>query len=211
MYLDIKGLVTVGVGNLADPTEVAQALPFRFKNRPGIDAPGSFATRDQIAAEWHTLKNDPSLEIRGFKACEPITRLELSDDSIDALILDRLTRNQSSLKRLPWFQAFDTWPADAQLGLLSMAWAMGPHGPGNFPKFRSACQNLDFNAAASECEMSEAANAGLIRRNRANFTLFSNAAVVLAGEAQGGHRRSNLYFPRALTAADIAPPVSSPA
>src|SRR5579864_2009540 len=93
MYLDIKGLVTVGVGNLADPIEVAQALPFRFKNRPGIDAPGSFATPDQIAAEWHTLKNDPSLEIRGFKACEPITRLELSDDSIDALILDRLTRN----------------------------------------------------------------------------------------------------------------------
>jgi GH24 family phage-related lysozyme (muramidase) len=38
MYLDVKGLVTVGIGNLVDPVGVAQALPFRFgsgANRPG--------------------------------------------------------------------------------------------------------------------------------------------------------------------------------
>jgi hypothetical protein len=61
--------------------------------------------------------------------------LELSDDAIDSLIIDRLTKNESFLKRQPWFQDFDTWPADAQLGLLSMAWAMGPAAPGNFPSF----------------------------------------------------------------------------
>ena len=209
MYLDIKGLVTVGVGNLVDPVEVAQALPFRFKDKPGIDAPGSPATPAQVAAEWQTLKNDPSLETKGFKACEPITQLELSDDSIDSLVIDRLTQNETFMKNQPWFQDFDTWPADAQLGLLSMAWAMGPHRPGDFPKFRAACQNLDFNAAAAECKMNEAGNPGLIPRNQANFTLFSNAAIVLAGEAPGGLQRSDLHYPRALTAADIAPAVSS--
>jgi hypothetical protein len=210
MYLDIKGLVTVAVGNLVDPVELAQALPFRFKDKPGVASPGSPATPDQIAAEWQILKNDPSLATRGFKACGPITQLELGDDSIDSLIGDRLTGNESVLKRQQWFQDFDTWPADAQLGLLSMAWAMGPAGPGGFPHFRAACESLDFNAAAAECRMNEAGNPGLIPRNQANFTLFSNAAIVLAGEAQGGFQRSILYYPRVLTAADIGQVSSTP-
>jgi hypothetical protein len=204
MYLDVKGLVTVGVGNLVDPVAVAQTLPFRFKNKPGINAPGSPATPDQIAQEWQILKNDPGLATKGATACEPITQLELSDDAIDSLILERLTQNESFLIRQQWFQGFDAWPADAQLGLLSMAWAMGPAGPGAFPNFRAACQKLDFKTAAAECKMNEAGNPGLIPRNEANFTLFSNAAIVLASEAQSGFQRSNLLYPRVLTAADAA-------
>jgi len=204
MYLDIKGLVTVGVGNLVDPVAVAQTLPFRFKNKPGINAPGSPATPDQVAQEWQILKNDPRLATRGYTACEPITQLELSDDAIDSLILDRLAKNESFLIRQQWFQGFDTWPADAQLALLSMAWAMGPAGPGAFPNFRAACQNLDFKTAAVECKMNEAGNPGLIPRNEANFTLFSNAAIVLASEGQSSFQRSSLFYPRVLTAADAA-------
>jgi hypothetical protein len=199
--------VTVAVGNLVDPVELAQALQFRFKNEPGIAAPGTPATPDQIAAEWQTLKNDTSLATRGYKACGPITQLELSDDTIDSLILDRLTRNESFLKRQPWFQEFDTWPADAQMGLLSMAWAMGPAGPGAFPHFRAACQSLDFSAAAAQCKMNEACNPGLIPRNQANFALFSNAAAVLAGEAQGNLQRSSLYFPAQLQAGATETPL----
>ena len=208
MYVDVKQLVTIGVGNLIDPEAVAQTLPFRFKNKPGISVPGSPATADQIAAEWQTIKNDLSLATRGFKACEPLTQLELSDDAIDALIIDRLTKNESFLKRQPWFQNFETWPADAQLGLLSMSWAMGPGGPGAFSQFRAACQNLDFKTAATECKMNEAGNPGLVPRNQANVTLFSNAAVVLAGESQGSLQGATLYYPRVLTTADIAPSAS---
>src|ERR1700693_2185560 len=205
MYVDVEQLVTVEVGNLIDPLSAAQALPFRFKNKPGIAAPGAPATPDQIAAEWQTIKNNHSLATKGYTACEPITQLELSDDAIDSLILSRLTQNESYLKRQQWFQNFDTWPADAQLGLLSMAWAMGPGGPGGFPSFRAACQKLDFNTAAAECRMNEAGNPGLIPRNKANFTLFSNAAIVLQSGAQGSLQPSNLYYPRALTEADIVP------
>jgi hypothetical protein len=203
MYLDVRGLVTVGVGNLVDPVALAQALPFRFKNKPGITAPGFAATPNQIEAEWQTLKNDTSLATKGFTACEPITQLELSGDAIDSLILERLTGNEGFLKRQPWFQNFDSWPADAQLGLLSMAWAMGPAGPGAFPNFRAACQKLDFNTAAAECKMNEAGNPGLVPRNQANFTLFSNAAMVLAGVAQGGFQNATLYYPEVLTSNSV--------
>src|ERR1022692_3437837 len=169
MYLDIKGLVTVAVGNLIDPVELAQALPFCFKSQSGISGSGA-ATVEQIAAEWQTLQNDPSLAVKSYKACEAITQLELSDDSIGSLISAKLTGIENFLKRQQWFQAFDTWPADAQLGLLSMSWAMGPAGPGEFPLFRAACQKLDFRTAAAECKMNEAGNPGLIPRNQANVT-----------------------------------------
>ena len=44
---------------------------------------------------------------------------------------------------------------------------------------------------------------------RANATLFSNAAVVVASEARDALQRSNLFYPRALTTADIAPGATS--
>ena len=111
------------------------------------------------------------------------------------------------MKRQQWFQSFDTWPADAQLALLSMAWAMGPGGPGGFPHFRAGCQALDFKTAAAQCQMNAAGNPGLVPRNQANVTLFSNAAIVLAGEAKGSFQRPTLYYPRVLTSADLAPAV----
>jgi hypothetical protein len=189
MYLDVKGLVTVGVGNLIDAVELARSLPFRFKTS------GAPANSDQITAEWAKLKQNPELAREGAKACEAVTQLDLSDDAIESLILARVTSNEDFLKRQPWFKDFDEWPADAQLGLLSMAWAMGPAGPEQFLRFRTACQQLDFNTAAKECKMNETGNPGLVPRNRANVTLFSNAAAVLAGEAQHSFQRSVLYYP----------------
>src|ERR1700728_4248518 len=102
MYLDILGLVTVGVGNLIDPVEAAQSLPFCFKTKPGISAPGSAATPAQIAQEWQTLKNDPSLATKGYTACEPITQLELSDDAIDSIVLAKLAQNENLMKSQQW-------------------------------------------------------------------------------------------------------------
>jgi GH24 family phage-related lysozyme (muramidase) len=205
MYLDILGLVTVGIGNLIDPVEEARALPFEFKN-----APGTLATADQIAAEWQTVKGDQSLKNSRFTVFDPITQLQLSDASINTLVLNRLTQNEAFLKRQQWFADFDTWPSDAQMGLLSMAWAMGPGGPGQFPHFRAACQSHDFTTAAAQCKMNETGNAGLIPRNRANATLFSNAAIVLGGEAQGIFQRLSLYYPKALTTADLASAGATP-
>ena len=194
MYLDIKGLVTVGVGNLIDPVELALALPFRFKNLPGTPA-----DRAQIAAEWQALKSDRGLAEKGARACAPLTGLELSDDAIDALIAQRAAEDEESLKRQPQFANFEAWPADAQLALLSMVWALGPGGVAGFRKLSAACQALDFHTAAAECEISEDGNAGVVPRNAANRALFQNAAHVRAVEASGGPLHSTLFYPKVLT------------
>lgn len=63
--------------------------------------------------------------IEGYKACEPIIQLELSDDSMNSLIADLLARSETSWKRQSWFQAFGAWLADRQLGFLNTACAIG--------------------------------------------------------------------------------------
>ena len=199
MYLDVLGLVTVGVGNLIDPVSVATTLPFRFKNKPGIAMPGALASKEQIAAEWQKLKSNTSLARKGHLACASITDLELDNAGVDAVISERLAKNESYLKRQGPFKDFDTWPADGQLALLSMAWAMGPAGALNFHHFCDSCAKLDFKAAATQCKMNEQGNPGLIPRNKANCTLLSNAAAVIAGEKTLGYQRATLYYPRALT------------
>ena len=144
MYLDVLGLVTVGVGNLIDPLSEAVALPFCFKKLPHLASPGAPATPDQIAAEWSRLKSDSSLAKRGHLACAAITELELPDDGLNSLIARRLLANQDSLKKQAPFRAFESWPADAQMALLSMAWAMGPGALPSFHHFNAACDATNF-------------------------------------------------------------------
>jgi hypothetical protein len=57
---------------------------------------------------------------------------------------------------------------------------------------------MDFDAAAENCQMSEAGNPGVAPRNKANKWLFQNAAAVLAGEIDGFYQRPILYYPQVL-------------
>ena len=198
MYLDIKGLVTVGVGNLVDPVSEAKSLPFQWKNNPSLAKHGQMAAPDEIDEEWQRLKKDTSLAKKGHLACEKITNLELTNAAVDDLIATRLTQNETFLKKQLAFKDFDAWPADAQMGLLSMAWAMGPGGPVKFMMFCAACKDQTFDGAADNCKMNETGNPGIIPRNQANKQLFKNAAAVIAGEAGGVYQRAILYYPKVL-------------
>lgn len=168
MYLDIKGLVTVGIGNLIDPRSLATSLPFTV----GVNGPP--ASAGDIGAEWDRLKKDVSLARKGYKACEGVTRLRLGDAAIDAFVYQKLDENEKSVRRA--FPDWDSLPADAQLGILSMAWAMGPGFPVKFPGFTAACNAGRWAEAAEKCHMRDSDNPGLVRRNRANRLLFQNAA-----------------------------------
>jgi hypothetical protein len=45
------------------------------------------------------------------------------DAEIDRFVFVKLDDTESKLKRQPDFAAFDNWPADAELALLSMSWS----------------------------------------------------------------------------------------
>jgi GH24 family phage-related lysozyme (muramidase) len=186
MYLDIKGLVTIGIGNLIDPIGSALTLPFVRKSD------GSSASQAEITAEWNKVKAATNLAQQGAKAAAAVTTLMLTPGSITALVLAKLDSNVATLKRTTAFAAFESWPADAQLGLLSMAWALGPSFAAGWPTFTAAVGRGDWPGAAANCQISTAGNPGVAPRNAADVQLFTNAAAVKTA----GSDPSVLWYPK---------------
>jgi hypothetical protein len=193
MYLDTRGLVTVGVGNLIDPISLARALPFQFKPTNRVSkAAGQPATGPEIEAEWNHLKNHlkrEEMKVRGHRLCEPETNLELSELEVARLFTGKSAANEERLR-----QTFDRWsefPADAQLAVMAMAWGLGA-GAGistKFPKFAAACKSMDFEKAARQSHIST----WRPERNEASVRLLQNAACVLRNPAH--YTVSTLYYP----------------
>lgn len=191
-YLDTKGLVTIAFGNLVDPLSYALSLPMR---RPD----GSRATRDEIAADWTRIKNDASLARLGHRAAARVARLRLDDDGISLVVAGKLEQVDAQLAAR--FDGWPTWPADAQLATLSLAWACGAGF--RFPRLETAARALDFATCALECTISEdGGNASLHRRNIAQRTLYRNAARVV----RDGLDRDVLFWPRDLASEEETVP-----
>lgn len=168
MYLDIKGFVTTGVGNLIDRIESAERLPWTHSG-------GIPATRDEIREEWHIVKSHTEFAHLGAGAAKASCVLRLSPPAIRALVDAKLTEMVTHLAG-----RFDlaSWPADAQLAVCSMAWAMGPGF--KFPRFEIAVSHRNFMAAAGECAINATGNPGVVPRNKANRAHFERAANVIA-------------------------------
>jgi GH24 family phage-related lysozyme (muramidase) len=186
MYLDILGLVTCGVGNLIDPVSEALKVPFYR------DDDGGRATPDQVRAAWFALKERQDLKRRGVSYARALTRLHMRDEDIDALVASRLASNEAFICK--WLPAFPTIPADAQLGILSMAWAVGAGFNRKFPTFTKAALAGDWFAAQAACTIREDGNPGVVPRNKANRICFGNAHLV----ATYGLDRAALHWPAAV-------------
>ena len=83
MYLDVRGLVTTGMGNLIDPISLATALPWQR-------ADGSPASQSEIVAAWQAVKARTDLESGYGQAYAQVTSLRLSKEAINALVLSVL-------------------------------------------------------------------------------------------------------------------------
>lgn len=183
MYADVKNLVTTGVGNLIDSggsDGYGPALNLPWKHR----GTGILASNQEIVDAFRTVKN-AGLSQKGGGAYRGLTDLYLSADDIQQLVDAKLASDEYILRQK--YPGYDGWPADAQLGILSMAWAAGPSF--YFPKFAAAVNQPvpDFFTAADESHM-----AGLNKdREDANHQLFVNAGNVLSA----GFDPSILYYP----------------
>jgi hypothetical protein len=170
MYCDILGLITTGVGCLIDPVGEALKLPWRYRD-------GSLASKITVAAEWHAVKAAAeTLKKRHYHYARDYSTVRLTDDDIDAMVKKKLLANEHDLRRT--FGDWDAFPADAQLGISSMAWAMGPGFPHKFPRFTSHVLKGNWADAAIACKIRETHNPGIVPRNRANRICFYNAACV---------------------------------
>lgn len=168
MYLDVKGLVTVGVGNLIDPVSQATILPFVMPD-------GSPASAATIAAEWRWLKSHTEAARLGYRYAQQFTSVRLTDEGIGSLVAEKL-QTFWAFMLAHYFPDGENWPAAAQLAACSMAWACGPGWPLIFGNCAASAKKQDWAGCAKECEINSKGNVGVIPRNRANVALFQFAA-----------------------------------
>lgn len=175
LYADSVGLVTCGRGNLVDwgprrekavdaigTCDPAPALALGWKNTDG-----SLCTAQVIRSAWWTVKLAwPAHQSFGSGA---LTTIRLDEADVDALTYSKLDQLWSQLAHR--WPAIEEWPSCAQLGVISMAWAMG--AAFDFPKFAAAAQDQDWLRCAQECRISN----GSAARNAANQKLFLGASL----------------------------------
>lgn len=182
-YLDIKGLVTVGIGCLIDPVAAALALPW------AMEGSGEPATREQVAADWHALKGQPQLAKLHYNYARPVTKIRLTDEGVDTLLHQKMASNEAYMrKRLP---DFDAWPADAQLFAHSMAWAVGAGWVDIFKNCTAFLLKGDWDNAAKCAAIKAEGNPGIVPRNAANQVCLHNAKTVTMRQLDP----SVLYWP----------------
>lgn len=194
MYLDVKGLVTIAVGVLVDPLDLALDTLDGHMVRKLDGAP---ATRHEIAADWQAIKRHPDLARRGHRAAESVAWLRLTPEGLEAVTLAKLDAMLVQLARR--FPQLPSWPASAQLAVISLAWACGAGF--RFPKTERALLARDWTTAAEEAVIDATGNPGVVPRNEANRQLLLAAAHV---EATGGDPAALRWEPPAgLTEAEV--------
>lgn len=192
MYLDVRGRVSTAVGitlddathELGSPTATERATALaasrRLPWRRGMRGP--YASDTDIDAAWDTVKRRTDLIRGGWRRFERLTDLRLTNGAIDRLVFERLdeletlirgrlARHSNGAVIMP-FTSFDSWPADAQLGMLSMCWTTGPSF--DFPRFQEAAFTRDWLRCAAECRVYPEIGTAA-RRNERNQELFRNA------------------------------------
>lgn len=202
-YQDVKGLVSIGVGLLADPIQLALNLPL-------VKPDGTPAGRDDIAAEWLRIKNLPpndkgqTAAQLGHRYAKPHTKLRLTEEGLRFTFNRKLAQMEAEIAK--GFPDWETWSSDAQLATLSLAWAVGPRfwdpgaGKSYFRKLSNALRLRDYETASRECFLPEERwISGLRPRNKANRALYLNAAIV----EQSGMNPDALYYPHDLAQPEI--------
>jgi hypothetical protein len=191
MYTDALDLVTTGYGNKIDPESDAAVLPWK-RNSTGV-----LASPTEVSAEWNTVKNGGA-PYRSTAAAKNTT-LHLDADAIQTLFNSVTAATEASIRKI--IPKYDSLPADAELALLSMVWAMGSGGLASFKTLVDAINSSppDFSTAAAQSHMQ---GVGIDARNAADKLLFENAAVVIQKKLDP----SALYYPG--SAGDYSPGIS---
>jgi hypothetical protein len=176
-YLDEKGLVTYGIGILGDGGAKGKFLSEPWK----IEAPGlgaRAATNAEIEAAWQAVKSHQ--EWKGYgggnAVWQGLTDLRLDDDGIQNATESWLQQSEPTLRQ--HFPGYDTMPADAQLALLGMSYAMGPAFAQGYPAFAAAINSVvpNYVTAANESAINKNVNSAIADHNATNRQLFLNAA-----------------------------------
>lgn len=202
-----SGLVSVGVGFLVDSPDKAWEIPGWVRVSDGQPA-----TKDEVTAAWNAvnnLPNGPAPNWKSYKAWDPqvlpANNVKLTPEAMAART--KVKTLQMTSRLLSLLPNAASWPADAQQGLLGIAWAFGPDGTKAYmgPFFTAAKAN-DFKGML-EAVRNTGHGTGywekppITAKRKAQLDLlFSNAVDVVS--AAGDYTLLN--WPTRVTVGDVA-------
>ncbi len=167
MYKDTANNVTVGIGLLLRDANEAKKLPFVIK---GTNTP---AHPKHIENAFNKVKNSAISGQAGAAAFEPLTNIEISlaEATIRALnAMDDFLRQLTSSK---FFPEFGTYPTTVQMGILDLAYTLGPTGTRDkYKDFTAAVRRRNWKLASKESDRSHVSST----RNGIVDQWFSQAA-----------------------------------
>jgi hypothetical protein len=207
MYTDVLGLVTTGIGNLIDGNSIASPMASNTAYSLALQLPwihksdGQPATQAEIIQDWQTVKAAHTQSgTYDAPRDRQITQLKLSPTAIADLVASKMLDNEGIL--LASFPNFAQFPADAQMAIHGMAWAMGPAfvPKDGFTKFAAAANAQNWADAKAQSAFKGAAP----QRKAGQDQMFDNAAKAVAA----GLDFNTLWYPG--IAPSTAPPRSSP-
>jgi GH24 family phage-related lysozyme (muramidase) len=141
MYLDSRGYVTVGVGDMLPNVTSAQALAF-------VDSSSQPASPAAILADFQRVAAMTSnLTANAYRTA---TALQLPTDAVTALLMARIRDFDQNLSAK--FSGYSTFPDPAKLGLLDMIFNLGAYKLfSTYPTFMRYVENTDWAGAALQC------------------------------------------------------------
>lgn len=141
MYLDTRGYVTIGIGNMLANAAAAKKLAFVVRES------GLAATPAQIEADFTAVtKLAAGMPAASYKTH---TRLDLPDASINALFKVRIDGFRADLAGS--FKDYATYPVAAKRALLDMIYNLGKDGLLKFKKLKAAAEAGNWKEAANQC------------------------------------------------------------
>ena len=148
LYLDTKGLVTIGVGHLVGDISAACELGFVYRSGGSSFTAPILATCSAVEADIASVRRRPAgLVARAYR---PYTRLDLPDEKLCQLLESDVSEKESGIARaLPEFHGY---PASAQVALLDMAFNLGVTGLiRGFPRLVASVRRREWLVAAKQC------------------------------------------------------------
>lgn len=180
LYADVRRLVSTGIGFLVDPIDRCLGLEWWIGDRRATDR--------EVIDDWHAIKDralkmsDAEIHHWTAQMQAPLTSVRLKSDYIDQLLIKKLHSNYDYV-RAHLIHGLDNMPADAVLGLMSLAWAIGAgFDKTNPPRLElvAAANAGDWRVVKAHARLREAGNAGVVERNCRQDLCFENAATVVA-------------------------------
>jgi GH24 family phage-related lysozyme (muramidase) len=158
-YLDTKGFVTVGFGQMIPNPEEAAKL--NMLSATGV------ATEAEKRTEWSTIKAQAPGMI--FTSYKPFTRLTFAEADARTFLVNKLQSCIGELKAA--FPNLDSYPPGPQDALLDMMYNMGAgeFSAAHWPHLFAAVRAKDWAAAAAQCTRQGIGD----DRNKATRALFT--------------------------------------